>query len=130
MTTYEQCLASALDADGIHHNCYRPHGHDGDHVCQGEAGARVGCYHRWAPDTPGISGDGHCPHCGDSCGDDRRSNDMPPQITHTDEARRVCVAQASRAIEQADNTGDPMAALLGLHSLLRSSGWADLEADL
>ena len=101
MNVYRRCLASALDADGIHHNCYRPRGHDGDHVCQGEAGARVGCYHRWAPDTPGIS-----------------------------EARRVCVAQASRAIEQADNTGDPMAALLGLHSLLRSSGWADLDADL
>ena len=46
------------------------------------------------------------------------------------QTRRVCVAQASRAIEQADNTGDALAALLGLHSLLRSSEWADLDADL
>ena len=27
----------------------------------------------------------HCQHCDDSCGDDRRGHDMPPQVTHTDE---------------------------------------------
>lgn len=70
-------------------------------------------------------------------GDHRCHGDMAASFCrHTwptmtaDDARRVCIAQTVRAIEQADNSGDPMAALLGLHSLLRSSEWADLEVEL
>lgn len=98
-TAYPRCDATTT-AEDVVHRCYLTADHHGDHVCQGEAGARVGCYLRW-----------------------------PPPMT-ADEARRICIAQAVRAIEQADTTGDPLMALIDLHSLLRSSDWADLQGEL
>ena len=46
------------------------------------------------------------------------------------EARRLCAAQAARAIDRAYTDGDWQQALIDLHSLLRSSEWADLEAEI
>lgn len=88
--------------------------------------------------------DEHCRHCSPDCGGSKDWTiwTRPHFSSHGEEwddcpacaaerrARSICQQQAVRAIEAADLTGNWAGALIGLHSLIRSSEWDDLTAPI
>jgi len=88
--------------------------------------------------------DEHCRHCSPDCEGRSVSSRLLylhfsshgeewydcPACAAERHARSICQQQAVRAIEAADLTGNWAGALIGLHSLIRSSEWDDLTAPI